>query len=91
MKNIFSVLLIFVSMGWGCGGSKPSSSDVVSLTEVQVPEYPIQLEKPKEGKGMIKLYMKAYDHCKEQGGCDEEEDIETEEDRQRYSVPYRRK
>lgn len=102
-----TVLLVFIWLSAGCGGSTPSPKtpgegapppDVISLKAPgavpdapELPPFQNAQEKQKEGKGIFKVYWKAYDHCAAQGGCEEEDDVETEEDRQRYSVPYRRK
>ncbi len=106
MKKIFLILFLLVGLTYGCGGSTPSpketgpDSDVVSVIstssgspppegKTEIPEYPAKQEKMKEDRGIIKLYLKAYDPCSA-GGCDATEEVETAEDRQRYSVPYQR-
>lgn len=86
----------------GCGGSHPDQNSdapafekdvpsVVSGTgptvgESLVPSDPVADEPMKPGRGLIRLYMVPYDHCKV-SPCETKKDAETEEDRRRYSAP----
>lgn len=97
MKNIFYLLSVLVLIGSACGGSKPvsqsggfmpSPSPVTEESQATaIPDYPLPPEKPNEEKGIIKLYLKAYNHCEEEV-CKKEIERETEEERLRFSIPY---
>ena len=106
MKKIFFIFFILIGVGMGCGGSSPTSQGgkspppgVIYLNPSEAPAPVEPLPPPPsdkaavseaEGGRVVKLYIEPYDHCKG-GGCEEKKDRETEEDRQRFSIPYDRK